>query len=255
MNGYTKIPHELMRNPNLPPIAKVVWSLIAGMSPTFNATLGQFCTMVACHPDTWRNTVKMLEKFGMVSVEHSPNGVKYSAITDLSKWNIPAKEGMKNSQGRKNSEGMKNSHPKGMKNSQGEGMKFSYPSEEQIEEQKKTIVVDDAHTHTHEEFVANALTDLTVERGCVAMRITSDEYRQLLTEVINDWEFRQLPDNEWTLTHLLAQMRIKHNININQRNGNNQQTGDSIRAKLDQDAVKAMAALAAESRQPKIVPF
>ena len=121
---------------------------------------------------------------------------------------------------------------------------------------KENIVVANAHARTHEDFVANALTDMAVERGCMAMKITREEYRQLLTEVINDWEFRQLPDNEWTLTHLLALMRIKHNIN-NRNNGNNQITGQPIdpRAKLDRDAVKAMAALAAEIGKPKEVPF
>ena len=119
---------------------------------------------------------------------------------------------------------------------------------------KENIVVDDAHTH--EDFMADALNDLRVEQGCMAMRITPDEYRQLVIEVTNDWIYRQLPDEEWTLTHLLAQMRIKHNIN-NRNNGNNTQSSsaDRIRAKLDADAVKAMAALAAESRQPKIIPF
>lgn len=252
MNGYTRIPNELMRNPNLPPIAKVVWSLIAGMRPGFDATLSQYCKMVACHPDTWRSVIKMLELFGMVSVEHLPNGVKYSVITDTSKWSIPEKEGMKISHPMKNSKGRKNSHPKGMKISEGEGMKISHPSEEHIsEEQKKNIVVADAHARTHEEFIADALNDLRVEQGCMAMRITPQEYRQLLTEVINDWEFRNLPDNEWTLTHLLAQMRIKHNIN-NRHNGNNQQAGSAsdARAKLDADALKAMAALAASKKRP-----
>ena len=257
-NGYTRIPHELMRNPNLPPIAKVVWSLIAGMVPGFNATLSQYCKMVACHPDTWRSIIKMLELFGMVSVEHLPNGVKYSAITDTSKWAIPSKEGMKISHPMKNSQGMKNSYRKGMKISGGEGMKNSHPSEEHIIEEHKNnnIVVVDAHTHTHEEFIADALNGLRVEQGCMAMGVTPDEYRQLVTEVTNDWIYRQLPDNEWTLTHLLAQMRIKHNIN-NRNNGNNQQTGsaDSIRAKLDHDAVKAMASLGSEIGKPQIVPF
>ena len=114
-------------------------------------------------------------------------------------------------------------------------------------------------TRTHEEFIANALNDLRVEQGCMAMRITPEQYRQLVTEVTNDWIYRQLPDDEWTLTHLLAQMRIKHNINNrnNGNNGNNTQSSsaDSIRAKLDADAVKAMAALAAEIGKPKVVPF
>lgn len=75
-----------------------------------------------------------------------------------------------------------------------------------------------ADTRTREDFIADALNDLRVEQGCMAMRISPDEYRQLVTEVTNDWIFRNIPDNEWTLTHLLAQMRIKHNIN-NRDNG------------------------------------
>jgi hypothetical protein len=198
------------------------------MAPGFNATLSQYCKMVACHPDTWRSIVKMLELFGMVSVEHFPNGVKYSAITDTSKWKIQSKE----------------------------GMKISHPSEEQLEEQKKNNCVVDTHTHTHEAFIADALNGLRVEQGCMAMGVTPDEYRQLVTEVTNDWKFRNIPDNEWTLTHLLAQMRIKHNIN-NRNNGNNQIAGQQIdpRTKLDQDAIKAMAALAESSRRPTDVPF
>ena len=122
----------------------------------------------------------------------------------------------------------------------------------------KESVVADTRTRTHEKFIAEALTDMIVERGCMAMRITPDEYRQLVTEVTNDWIFRSIPDNEWTMTHLLAQMRIKHNIN-NRENGQqtNGGSGRTIdpRTKLDQDAVKAMAALASQIGKPQDVPF
>jgi len=122
----------------------------------------------------------------------------------------------------------------------------------------KNIAVADARVRTHEEFKADALNDLRVEQGCMAMGITPEQYRQLVAEVTNDWEFRDIPDNEWNLTHLLAQMRIKHNIN-NRKNGQrtNEVSGQQSdpRAKLNQDAVKAMAALAESSRQPEIVPF
>jgi hypothetical protein len=114
-----------------------------------------------------------------------------------------------------------------------------------------------AETRTREEFIADALNDLRVEQGCMAMRISQDEYRQLVTEVTNDWIFRNIPDEEWNLTHLLAQMRIKHNINNRNNGTTNQYTGSTSdpRVKLDQDAVKAMAALAAQSQRPKVVPF
>ena len=124
----------------------------------------------------------------------------------------------------------------------------TYIDKNNKKDNKNNCVVD---AHTREEFIADALNGLRVEQGCMAMGVTPDEYRQLVTEVTNDWIFRQLPDNEWTLTHLLSQMRIKHNIN-NRNNGNNQIAGQQIdpRVKLAQDAVKAMAALAEESRQP-----
>jgi hypothetical protein len=114
-----------------------------------------------------------------------------------------------------------------------------------------------AETRTREEFIADALNDLRVEQGCMAMRISPDEYRQLVTEVTNDWIFRNIPDEEWNLTHLLAQMRIKHNINNRNNGTTNQYTGNpgDTRTKLDEDAIKAMAALASRSQQSKVVPF
>ena len=90
--------------------------------------------------------------------------------------------------------------------------------------EQESIVVADARTR--EEFVANALTDLAVEKGCMAMRITPERYRQLVTEVITDWEFTQLPEREWTLTHLLAQMRIKNSINNRNNGQQNQQSSE-----------------------------
>ena len=137
-----------------------------------------------------------------------------------------------------------------------QGGKRGLPHYKNNKNKQEDIVVANAHARTHEDFIAEALSPLMVEQGCMAMGIDPAKYQQLVTEVINDWQFRSLPDNEWNKTHLLAQMRIKHNIN-NRNNGNNTQSSsaDSIRAKLDQDAVKAMAALAAESRQPKIIPF
>ena len=112
------------------------------------------------------------------------------------------------------------------KNDTNEGIKsipIQYNKNNNKKEQE-SIVVADARTRTQEEFVANALTDLAVEKGCMAMRITPERYRQLVTAVITDWEFTQLPDNEWTLAHLLSQMRIKDNIN-NRNNGQGNQQG------------------------------
>ena len=121
----------------------------------------------------------------------------------------------------------------------------------------KNNCVVDAHTHTREDFIADALNDLRVEQGCMAMRITPDVYRQLVTEVTNDWIFRNIPDNEWTLTHLLAQMRIKHNIN-NRKNGERQtngSAGNSSRSRLAREYAAEMASLTAEGQRTEKVPF
>jgi len=104
-----------------------------------------------------------------------------------------------------------------------------------IKEDNKNNCVADAHARTHEDFIADALNDLRVEQGCMAMRISPEEYRQLVNEVINDWTFRNIPDNEWTLTHLLAQMRIKHNIN-NRNNGNQRTNNNGNAADTSPDA-------------------
>jgi hypothetical protein len=145
------------------------------------------------------------------------------------------------------------------KNDTNEGIKsipIQYNKKDNKNEQEEIVV---ANAHTREVFVANALTDLAIEKGCIAMRITPERYRQLVTEVITDWEFTQLPEREWTLTHLLSQMRIKNSINNrnNRNNGQHQipgQPNDPI-DKLNRDAAKAMAALAAEIGKPKEVPF
>ena len=170
-NGYTRIPHELMRNPNLPPIAKVVWSLIAGMRPGFNATLSQYCKMVACHPNTWRSVIKMLELFGMVSVEHRANGVTYTAITDTSKWTV---EGNKICNPNKNCKGNKNCKCKGNKNCDAEGNKICNPSEEHITEEHKNnnIVVEDAHARV----IANLkIYDYWAENMCKNYHLTHEQ--------------------------------------------------------------------------------
>ena len=110
------------------------------------------------------------------------------------------------------------------KNDTNEGIKsipIQYNKKDNKNEQEEIVVAD---AHTREVFVANALTDLAVEKGCMAMRITPERYRQLVTEVITDWEFTQLPEREWTLTHLLAQMRIKNSINNRNNGQQNQQS-------------------------------
>ena len=133
-------------------------------------------------------------------------------------------------------------------------MKISHPSEEQIEEQENNSTTTCACVR--ERLMQELFADGRIELAMMQHRITEEQYRQMVTEILADWQFRDLPDSDYNLTHFSSVLRYKV-ANINRNNGNNQQTGnaDSIRAKLDADAVKAMAALAAEIGKPKVVPF
>lgn len=254
MDGYTKIPNELMRNPDLPPIAKVVWSLIAGMKPSFDATLPQYCKMVKCHPNTWRSVIKMLELFGMVSVEYRANGVAYTAITDTSKWMI---EGNKNCNPNKNCEGNKNCKGEGNKNCDAGGNKICYPSEDYItEEHNNNSTTTTTCACARERLIAELLTDGRIELAMMQHHITEEQYRRMVAEIIADWQFRDLPDSDYNLTHFSSVMRYKV-ANNNRNNGNNRQHGQTLNARdrLAQDAVKAMASLAEESGRADEPPF
>ena len=114
-----------------------------------------------------------------------------------------------------------------------------------VEESNKNNILVDARARMREE----VMTDAMVEMGCMSLGIDRGTYYQLADQVFNDWQFQDLPDQEWNKAHFLAVMRIKVNAKRNEQRATNQQTGDPG-DKLDRDAVKAMAALAESSRQP-----
>jgi hypothetical protein len=101
------------------------------------------------------------------------------------------------------------------------------------------------------------MQDMMVETGCRSVGITVEQYKTIAEEIFNDWTFQNLPDNEWTKGHFLAVMRIKANVKRNgqQQNNGNAGSGNDARVKLQQDAAKAMAALASGGEQAQAVPF
>jgi hypothetical protein len=104
--------------------------------------------------------------------------------------------------------------------------------------------------------MAELLTDGRIELAMMQHRITEEQYRRMVAEILADWQFRDLPDSDYNLTHFSSVMRYKV-ANNNRNNGNNQQSGQpsDIRAKLDADAAKAMAALASRIGKSQDVPF
>jgi hypothetical protein len=216
MNGFTKIPNELMRNPLLSPTEKTVWGVIASTSEDYNPTIATYCAMVRCHFNTWRAVIRMLRGFGMVTVEHSGNRVRYNVVTEPSKWTLPNNicEG------------------KGNNNCEGHPNNICDPLKEHIKEQKKNNIDDDARTRVREEVMSDAM----VEMGCMSLGIDRGTYENLAFQVFTDWDFQNLPDGEWTKTHFLAVMRYKvsdykKSNNNGQRtitNGNKRVTGFKI---------------------------
>ena len=249
MNGWIKIHRTMLEweHFNEPSVVTVFLALLLNADKTGKTgiTIGGIASVTKLHHNTVKRAIAKLvasgeiarQKYGSRITTTIANWSEYQSVQKLYRCEKSSVQKLDRYED-------KNSTDIGTKN---------VPIQYNKNNKKDKEVVADTHARTHEGFVADALNELRVEQGCMAMRITPEEYRQLVTEVTNDWIYRQLPDNEWTLTHLLAQMRIKHNIN-NRNNGNNRQTGD-IRNQLAQDAIKAMAALEAESRQPVDLPF
>ena len=249
MNGWIKIHRTMLEweHFNEPSVVTVFLALLlnADKEGKTGITIGGIASVTKLHHNTVKRAIAKLvasgeitrQKYGSRITTTITNWSEYQSVQKLDRCENVSVQKLDRYED-------KNSTDIGTKNSP---IQY-YKNNKNIQED---IVVADAHARTHEEFIADALNDLRVEQGCMAMSVTPQEYRQLVTEVTNDWVFRNLPDNEWTLTHLLAQMRIKHNIN-NRHNGNNQQAGSAgdARAKLDADAVKAMAALAAAKKRP-----
>ena len=251
MNGWIKIHRTMLQweHFNEPSVVTVFLALllVADKGQT-EIGLGGLAAITGLSKNTIRGALAKLVNSGEIKRQTTKGQRTITTITNWNEYQV----GQKLTHQNKNSVS-KNDTPVYQKLTQSVSKNDTHNKNKN---NKENIVVANAHTRTHEEFIADALNDLRVEQGCMAMRIAPEQYRQLVTEVTNDWIYRQLPDNEWTLTHLLAQMRIKHNIN-NRNNGNNQvnSSADSIRAKLDKDAAKAMATLASRIGKPTEVPF
>jgi len=223
-NGFTKAPNAIIRDPSLSPTAKVAWMLIASMKPGFHPTRGQWMEMLPCRDKgTWNRAVMELVRAGLVEVETVQGAKRYRVAA-------PGQEGGKTTPERAEippSQGRKN-HP-------------SIIIEEHIEEQKKNNSV--ARARLREEVAQDAM----VEMGCMSISIDRDTYARLTAEIFNDWEFLDLPDDQWTKHHFLSVLRIK--ARELKRHGDNKTDNDpraAERVRLAQGYAAAIARLAAE---------
>ena len=118
---------------------------------------------------------------------------------------------------------------------------------------KKEVVVEDAHARV----IENLKTyDYWAENMCKNYHIT---HEQLCTKVdefeldmaCSDKKIEELQNARAYFNAWLSNKLNRNNGTTNQYTGN---PGDT-RTKLDEDAIKAMAALASRSQQSKVVPF
>jgi len=216
---------------NEPSVVTVFLALLLNADKTGKTgiTIGAIATSTGLHPNTVKRAIAKLVKSGEVTREKYGSRIT-TTITNWSEYQSVQKlDRCENVSVQKlDLYEDKNCTDIGTK-------KVPIQYNKNNKKDNKNIVVADAHARTHEAFIADALNGLRVEQGCMAMGVTPDEYRQLVTEVANDWIFRNIPDNEWTLTHLLAQMRIKHNIN-NRNNGNQRTNNNGNAADTSPDA-------------------
>lgn len=86
--GYTKCPHDLLRNPNLTPVEKIVWLFIASNEEGYTYSVKQACEVLGLAPKTWRKAVEsLIEKNMIVAVKKGAgNTNSYSAILATSSW-------------------------------------------------------------------------------------------------------------------------------------------------------------------------
>ena len=68
------------------------------------------------------------------------------------------------------------------------------------------------------------LTDSRIELAMMQHHITEEQYRQLVKEIIADWQFRDLPETDYNLSHFASVLRYKV-ASINRNNGQQNQRG------------------------------
>jgi hypothetical protein len=186
--GYVKAPHAIVRDPSLSAVAKVAWLLIAGMPDGYHPTRDQWMTWLNIRDKrVWFRIIKELDAAALIEVE-TCGGRRYYKAKQIGAENAPIQ--------------VRNPHPDGCVKRTALGEE-SAPHKKNIEEQEKNI--SEARVRLRED----VMVDMMVETGCRSVGITQQQYIQFAQEIFSDWEFSDLPDNEWNKHHFLSVLRIK----------------------------------------------
>ena len=240
-NGYTKIPNAIIRLATISPSERSAWCLIASLPQGYALSTNAACAMLGINSKTWRQCIAVLKQRGMITVESVPGHANVYGVTNAENWDTtPAK----NWYTQKTAGVPKNGTPPMPKNGRG--------THNNKKEQLKTIEEEDARVRV----IANLKTyDYWAENMCKNYHLTHEQLCAKVDEFVINMACHDTKIEE--LQNARAYFNAWLSNKFNRNNGNNQQSGTAsdIRAKLDADAAKAMAALAAEIGKPKIVPF
>lgn len=247
-NGYTRIPNAIIRS-GIPAGEIVVWCFIASMPDGYTYSVEQASAMLGINVKTWRDCVAGLLRRGMITVERIPGKTNvYEVVRDTEKWyTTPAK----NWEYQNSAPLPKNGTPPLPKNGRG----THYNNKEQLKNNTSTT----ACACARERLVAELMADGRVELALMQYHITVEQYRRLVDEIINDWQFRGLPDSDYNLNHFSIVLRTVM-AKQQRNNGTGQQTDgradkDSTIAQLDRDTLTAMASLARKGQYIDKAPF
>lgn len=88
-DGYTKCPNDLLRNPDISPVEKIVWLFISSNLPGYTLSAKDACATLGIARSTWFKAIETLLKKGMIKV-FKPNGHggknSYAAVMSVSRW-------------------------------------------------------------------------------------------------------------------------------------------------------------------------
>jgi len=218
-NGYTKIPNAIIRLATISPSERSAWCLIASLPNGYELSVNDACAMLGINQKTWRQCVAVLVKRNMVSVESVPGHANVYSVTPAENWDTtPAK----NWYTQKTAGVPKNGTPPLPKNGRGT---HSY-NKEQI---KNNTTSKTTCACARERLMAELLTDGRIELAMMQHRITEEQYRRMVAEILADWQFRDLPDSDYNLNHFSSVLRYKvanNNRNNGQQNQRDTETGN-----------------------------
>ena len=219
--GFTMVPNAIIRSSVLTTAEKAVWCYIASLPDGYRYSVCSACKTLHICERTWRKSVSILEERGLISVRNLPGQTKaFLAVKDASCWELsPGKIA-----------GCSNDTPS----------KIAAPplANEQVVPpyyKKKHLnnnVDDDTRARTRESFEKEVMIDANIELACMSCGITPAQYKELAEQIIAEWKFKDLPNDEWTKNHFMSVLRhkvkdLKNNNDYERHNQKNSTEAES----------------------------